>query len=90
MNRYIIHCVNCEIFNPHPERTKTNEYIGTFPSRRTSFMYNNGDGITLINFTLRTDGKYQAEVLLIMETNNCVYNVVIDGEGNTSKARLWK
>ena len=78
----VIHYPNCEIFNPHPELIKTNENIGTFPSRRASFMCDNGYAITLMNLTLRTDCKGQAEALLIMGVNNSVYNVIIDGSGD--------
>ncbi len=78
----IVHYPNCEIFNPHPELIKTNEYIGTFPSRRASFMCDNGYEITIMNLTLRTDCKGQAEALLIMGMHNSVYNVIIDGSGD--------
>ena len=78
----VIHYPNCEVFNPHPELIKTNENVGTFPSRRASFMCDNGYEITLMNLTLRTDCKGQAEALLIMGVNNSVYNVVIDGSGD--------
>ena len=78
----LIHYPNCEVFNPHPWEVKTNENVGTFPSRRASFMCDNGHAITLMNLTLRTDRRGQAEGLLIMGTNNAVYNTTIDGSGD--------
>ncbi len=78
----VVHYPNCEVFNPHPWEVKTNECVGTFPSRRASFMCDNGYGITLMNLTLRTDCRGQAEALLIMGVDNRVYNVTIDGSGD--------
>ena len=78
----VVHYPNCEVFNPHPWEVKTNECVGTFPSRRASFMCDNGYGITLTNLTLRTDCRGQAEALLIMGIDNAVYNVTIDGSGD--------
>ncbi len=78
----LVHYPNCEVFNPHPWEVKTNECVGTFPSRRASFMCDNGYGVTLMNLTLRTDRYGQAEALLIMGVDNKVYNVTIDGSGD--------
>lgn len=78
----LVHYPNCEVFNPHPWEVKTNECVGTFPSRRASFMCDNGYAVTLMNLTLRTDCRGQAEALLIMGVDNALYNVTIDGSGD--------
>jgi pectin methylesterase-like acyl-CoA thioesterase len=78
----LIHYANCEVFNPHPWEVKTNENVGTFPSRRASFMCDNSYDITLMSLTLRTDRYGQAEGLLIMGGDNKLYDVTIIGTGD--------
>lgn len=78
----LIHYANCEVFNPHPWEVKTNENVGTFPSRRASFMCDNGYDITLTSLTLRTDRYGQAEGLLIMGGGNKVFDVTVIGSGD--------
>ena len=34
-----VHYANNEVFNPHPLTVKTNEWPGTFPSRRACLLY---------------------------------------------------
>ncbi|WP_321517288.1 pectinesterase family protein [uncultured Bacteroides sp.] len=77
-----IHYANNEVFNPHPADIKTNELPGTFPSRRAAFMSDNGFGIDLINLTIQTDLKGQAEGLLMMGQGNSLKNVHVIGSGD--------
>ena len=55
---------NNEVFNPHPPNVATNEWPGTFPSRRAAFMADHSSGIHLVNFTVKTTARGQAEGLL--------------------------
>jgi len=75
---------NNEVFNPHPANIATNEWPGTFPSRRAAFMADNSNGIQLINLTIKSinDKPAQAEGLLIMGQQNIVSNVIIEGSGD--------
>ena len=58
---------NNEVFNPHPSNISTNEWPGTFPSRRAAFMGDNSSGIHLVNLTIKTTARGQAEGLLLTE-----------------------
>jgi pectinesterase len=75
---------NNEVFNPHPSNIATNEWPGTFPSRRAAFMGDNSSGIYLVNFTIRSinEKPAQAEGLLLMGEHNIVSNVSIFGSGD--------
>ena len=73
---------NNEVFNPHPSNVATNEMPGTFPSRRAAFMGDNSKGIHLVNFTVKTTAKGQAEGLLLAGEQNIVSNVNIEGSGD--------
>jgi hypothetical protein len=73
---------NNEVFNPHPINISTNEWPGTFPSRRAAFMADNSQGIHIINLSIITTGKGQAEGLLMMGKENIVYNCFIRGSGD--------
>lgn len=77
-----IHYPNNEVFNPHPADVSTNEWLGTFPSRRAPFMMDNSTDMTLRNFTVATDCRGQAEGLLIAGERNLVENVSIIGDGD--------
>jgi len=77
-----IHYANNEVFNPHPVDIKTNEFPGTFPSRRAAFMSDNGYCINLVNLTIQTDLKGQAEGLLMMGQGNTLDNVHVIGSGD--------
>ncbi|MGA7160238.1 MAG: pectinesterase family protein [Bacteroidota bacterium] len=78
----IVCYANNEIFNPHPLNIATNEMPGTFPSRRAAFMGDNSKGIHLVNFTIKTTAKGQAEGLLLMGEQNIISNVNIEGSGD--------
>jgi pectin methylesterase-like acyl-CoA thioesterase len=82
----VIHYRNNEVFNPHPADIKTNEVRGTFPSRRAAFAADNCSDLTLRNLTVRTDGKGQAEGLLVSGERNYFDNVHIIGDGDALQA----
>lgn len=77
-----IHYPNNEVFNPHPDDVSTNEWTGTFPSRRAPFMMDNCTDMTLQNLTVATTCKGQAEGLLIMGERNRVLDVTVIGDGD--------
>ena len=83
-DKVIICYANNEVFNPHPANITTNEWPGTFPSRRAVFMGDNCSGIHLVNFTVKSinDRPAQAEGLLLMGSENIVYNVDVFGSGD--------
>ncbi|MGB8226427.1 MAG: pectinesterase family protein, partial [Sedimentisphaerales bacterium] len=81
-DKTIVCYANNEVFNPHPSNVATNEWPGTFPSRRAAFMGDNSSGIHLVNFTVKTTAKGQAEGLLLMGEQNIVSNVNIEGSGD--------
>ena len=82
----LIHYRNNEVFNPHPADIKTNEMKGTFPSRRAAFAIDNCGDLILRNLTIRTDGKGQAEGLLVNGERNFFENVHIVGDGDALQA----
>ncbi len=77
---------NNEIFNPHPENVSTNEWPGTFPSRRAVFMADNSYNITLKNLTFRNLTTGQAEALLLMGEKFRITNCKILGSGDALQA----
>ncbi|MGA2070068.1 MAG: pectinesterase family protein [Sedimentisphaerales bacterium] len=81
-DKTIVCYANNEVFNPHPSNVATNEMPGTFPSRRAAFMGDNSKGIHLVNFTVKTTAKGQAEGLLLAGGQNIVSNVNIEGSGD--------
>jgi len=81
-NKVTVFYANSEVFNPHPSNVSTNELAGTFPLRRAAFMGDNSSGIHLINFTIKTTEKGQAEGLLLMGKENIVSNMNIVGSGD--------
>ncbi len=80
--KVIVCYANNEVFNPHPSNVATNEMPGTFPSRRAAFMGDNSTGIHLVNFTVKTTARGQAEGLLLVGGENIVSNVIIEGSGD--------
>ncbi|MEZ4908599.1 MAG: pectinesterase family protein [Saprospiraceae bacterium] len=78
----IVQYANNEVFNPHPWNIKTNEWPGTFPSRRAAFAVDNCDIIKLINFTVKTLLQGQAEGLLINGNKIFVKDINIVGSGD--------
>ena len=73
---------NSEIFNPHPPNVATNEWPGTFPSRRAAFMADHSSGIHLVNLTIRNTARGQAEGLLMAGERNIVSHATIVGSGD--------
>jgi pectinesterase len=73
---------NNEVFNPHPPNVSTNEWPGTFPSRRAAFAADHSTGIHLVNFTVKTTARGQAEGLLIAGERNIVSHVTVVGSGD--------
>lgn len=78
----IIQYANNEGFNPHPWNVKTNEWPGTFPSRRSAFSIDNCTNIQLLNLTVKTLLEGQAEGLLINGNKILLKNVNIVGSGD--------
>lgn len=78
----VVHYANNETFNPHPVNLKTNEWPGTFPSRRAAFAADNCYDMHFENMTIMTTLKGQAEGLLIMGGRNYLKNVHIVGSGD--------
>jgi pectin methylesterase-like acyl-CoA thioesterase len=81
-----IHYANSEIFNPHPANVATNEWPGTFPSRRAAFMADQAVGVHLVNLTISNTARGQAEGLLITGERNIVSHVSIHGSGDALQA----
>ena len=80
--KVVVQYANNEIFNPHPWNVKTNEWPGTFPSRRAAFAIDNCTNIQLLNVTVKTLLKGQAEGLLINGNKILVKGVNIVGSGD--------
>jgi len=78
----VVQYANNEVFNPHPVNVKTNEMPGTFPSRRAAFAVDHCKGIHLVNLTIKTTLKGQAEGLLLNGEENMVSHVTIVGSGD--------
>ena len=78
----IVQYANNEVFNPHPWNVKTNEWPGTFPSRRAAFAIDNCTNIQLLNLTIKTLLIGQAEGLLINGEHIFVKGVNIVGSGD--------
>ncbi|GAB6010853.1 pectinesterase family protein [Viscerimonas tarda] len=78
----VVHYANNETFNPHPVNIKTNEWPGTFPSRRAAFAADNCNDLRFENLTIMTTLVGQAEGLLIMGERNYLKNVHIVGSGD--------
>jgi pectinesterase len=85
-DKVVISYANNEVFNPHPVNVSTNEFPGTFPSRRAAFTCDNSTGIHLVNFTVKTTLKGQAEGLLIMGKENIASHITIGGSGDALQA----
>lgn len=81
-----VHYANNEVFNPHPLNVKTNEWPGTFPSRRAAFALDNCSDIVIKDITIATDLTGQAEGLLLMGDRIALYNVHIIGSGDALQA----
>ncbi len=77
-----IQYANNEVFNPHPWNIKTNEWPGTFPSRRAAFAMDHCRNIQLCHLTVKTLLPGQAEGLLINGEQIFVKDVHIVGDGD--------
>ena len=73
---------NAETLNPHPSNVATNEWPGTYPSRRAAFMADNSNNIDLVNFTAETLVYGQAEGLLINGKGDILSNMTVVGTGD--------
>ncbi|HEX4997336.1 MAG TPA: pectinesterase family protein [Terriglobia bacterium] len=82
----VILYANNEVFNPHPSNISTNEWPGTFPSRRAVFMADNSSDIQLVNLTIRNTTRGQAEGLLLMGERYIVSHVTVVGSGDALQA----
>ncbi|MCR4824775.1 MAG: carbohydrate esterase [Bacteroidales bacterium] len=81
-----VHYANNEVFNPHPLKVKTNEWPGTFPSRRAAFALDNCSDIVLEDICIATDLYGQAEGLLLNGERIAMYRVRIIGSGDALQA----
>jgi len=81
-DKVVVSYANNEVFNPHPSNISTNEWPGTFPSRRAAFMGDNSTGIHLVNLTIKTTARGQAEGLLLMGDRNILSHVTVVGSGD--------
>lgn len=86
MDKTMVHYANNEVFNPHPLTVKTNEYPGTFPSRRAAFMLDNCHDIQIQDICIATDLVGQAEGLLLNGERIALYGVHIIGSGDALQA----
>ena len=81
-DKVVVFYANNEVFNPHPSNISTNEWPGTFPSRRAAFMGDNSTDIHLVNLTIKTTARGQAEGLLLMGDRNILSHVTVIGSGD--------
>lgn len=81
-----VHYANNEVFNPHPLTVKTNEWPGTFPSRRAAFMLDNCHDVTIQDVTIATDLQGQAEGILLNGERIAMRRVHIIGSGDAIQA----
>jgi pectin methylesterase-like acyl-CoA thioesterase len=81
-DKVVVFYANNEVFNPHPSNISTNEWPGTFPSRRAAFMGDNSSGIHLVNLTIKTTLRGQAEGLLLTGDRNVLSHVTVVGSGD--------
>ena len=86
MERTKVHYANNEVFNPHPLTVKTNEWPGTFPSRRAAFMLDNCHDILIRDICVATDLVGQAEGLLLNGERIALLRVHIIGSGDALQA----
>ena len=82
----VIRYANNEVFNPHPANIRTNPERGTFPSRRAAITVDNSNGIHIVNMTLQTTLRGQAEGLLITGERNILSRVTVIGSGDALQA----
>lgn len=85
-DKTIVRYANNEVFNPHPANIRTNPEKGTFPSRRAAVTIDNCNDFHIVNMTLQTTLRGQAEGLLIMGERNILSNVKVVGSGDALQA----
>lgn len=85
-DKTIVRYANNEVFNPHPVNIATNEWPGTFPSRRAAFAADHSDDIHISDMTIATTLKGQAEGLLLNGSRNILSNVSVIGSGDALQA----
>ena len=85
-DKTIVRYANNEVFNPHPANIRTNPERGTFPSRRAAVTVDNSNGIHIVNMTLQTTLRGQAEGLLITGERNILSNITVIGSGDALQA----
>jgi pectin methylesterase-like acyl-CoA thioesterase len=81
-DKVVVSYANNEVFNPHPSNISTNEWPGTFPSRRAAFMADNSSGVQLVNLSIKNTTRGQAEGLLLMGEKNILSHVMVVGSGD--------
>jgi len=85
-DKTIVRYANNEVFNPHPANIRTNPEPGTFPSRRAAFTVDNSNDIHIVNMTIQTTVRGQAEGLLITGDRNILSHVTVIGSGDALQA----
>lgn len=85
-DKTVLRYANNEVFNPHPANIRTNPERGTFPSRRAAVTVDNSNGIHIVNMTLQTTLRGQAEGLLINGDRNILSHVTVIGSGDALQA----
>jgi pectinesterase len=85
-DKTVVRYANNEVFNPHPSNIRTNPERGTFPSRRAAVSIDNCDDIHIVNMTLQTTERGQAEGLLITGDRNILSHVTVIGSGDALQA----
>ncbi|MBN1950788.1 MAG: carbohydrate esterase [Bacteroidales bacterium] len=80
--KVVVQYANNEPFNAHPWNIKTNEWPGTFPSRRAAFAIDHCRNIQVLNMTVKTLLTGQAEALLINGNEILVKDVNLAGSGD--------
>ncbi len=82
MDTTTVRYANNEVFNPHPVNIATNEWPGTFPSRRAAFAADHSDDLHFKDITIATTLKGQAEGLLLNGSRNILERVHVIGSGD--------
>src|SRR5205814_10031512 len=85
-DKTVVRYANNEVLNPHPANIRTNPEPGTFPSRRAAFTVDNSNDIHIVNMTLQTTQKGQAEGLLINGDRDILSHVTVIGSGDALQA----
>lgn len=84
-DKTLVRYANNEVLNPHPVNIATNEWPGTYPSRRAAFDSDHSNGIHVIDMTVETSAPGQSEGLLMTGEHNILKNVNIIGGGDAAQ-----